>query len=457
MGSRARRVLVLFTRYPEPGAVKTRLIPALGPSGAARLHREMTERTLARVASGTQGAADGVARAADEDSDRWPWDLEVRFEGGDLERMRTWLPSVPRCCAQGPGDLGERLQRAFVEGFSGGAAAVVAIGTDCPDLSAGDVADAFRALESRDAVLGPAADGGYWIVGIGRSAEGSSASLFRGIPWGGPAVFSASLEAATRAGLSVATLRTLADVDRPEDLAAWERALRSTAAGQAISVVIPALNEAGRIGALVTALLDSPGVEVIVADGGSGDGTPEDAARSGARVVLAPQGRGTQMNAGAAVATGEILLFLHADTRPPDGWARAAREALRESGVAGGAFSLGTDSRHRSLRVIEAAANWRGRALGIVFGDQGLFTRKETFEAAGGFPVQTLMEDYEAVRRLRRRGKVVLLPQRVITSARRWEAQGVWRTTLRNGGITVAYVCGVSAERLARWYRRAPV
>jgi GT2 family glycosyltransferase len=105
------------------------------------------------------------------------------------------------------------------------------------------------------------------------------------------------------------------------------------------------------------------------------------------------------------------------------------------------------------LRLIEAAANWRGRALGIIFGDQGLFVRRETFVAAGGFPGQPLMEDYEIVRRLRSRGRVVLLPLRAITSARRWEARGPWRNSLRNGCITLAYACGVSAERLARWYR----
>jgi hypothetical protein len=381
--------------------------------------------------------------------------VEIRFAGGDLELMRAWIPGALLCRAQGPGDLGERLLRAFAEGFSGGAAAVAVIGSDCPDLGAGDINDAFQALESRDAVFGPAVDGGYWLVGLRRSALSSAGNLFRGIGWGGGEVLASSLAAAERSALSVALLRTLVDVDRPEDLASWERARLGDTAGETISVIIPTLQEADRIGALVSELLASPGVEVIVADGGSREGTPEAAAQSGARVVSCPRrGRAAQMNAGAAAATGTILLFLHADTQLPPGWAETVRALLREPGIAAGAFSFGTDSHSATLRVIEAAANWRGRALGIVFGDQGLWAHRATFDTVGGFPAQPLMEDYELVRRLRRRGRVVLVPQRAITSARRWEACGPGRTSLRNVIITIAYLSGVPAERLAHWYRR---
>lgn len=447
-----RRLLVLFTRYPEPGTVKTRLIPALGAAGAALLHREMTERTLARVTA-LPAARAMYPPAADDARGSHPWDVEIRFEGGDLERMKAWIPSAARCREQGPGDLGERLWRAFSDGFSGGADAVVAIGADCPELGAGDVGDAFRALISHDAVYGPAADGGYWLVGLRRTAVPAAVDLFRGIDWGSGQVLSASLAAAERTKLSVELLRTLVDVDRPEDLTAWDRALRGDAAGGAVSVVIPTLDEARRIGVLVTRLLETPGVEVVVADGGSVDGTVEKALACGARAVSSPRGRAQQMNAGAAVATGEILLFLHADTLPPEAWAEAARALLRDRDVAAGTFAFGTDSRRASLRLIETAANWRGRALGVVFGDQGLFVRREIFAAVGGFPVQPLLEDYEIVRRLRVRGRVVLLPLRAITSARRWEARGTWITSLQNACITLAYACGVSAERLAPWYR----
>jgi rSAM/selenodomain-associated transferase 2/rSAM/selenodomain-associated transferase 1 len=431
------RLLLVFARVPEPGVAKTRLIPALGPEGAARLQRRMTARTLAAVA-GAPG-----------------WRSELRLAGSGAGRTAGVPDAACRCVPQGDGDLGERLRRAFAEGFASGAAAVAAIGTDCPGLGAADVADAFRALETHDAVFGPACDGGYWIVGLRRQAfERAGRELFAGIPWGGPAVLSASRDAAAGAGLSVASLRTLADVDRPADLAEWERALRGDEAGEAICVVVPALEEAPRIGALVRQLRAEAGVDVVVADGGSCDGTAAAAAAAGARVVVGARGRAQQMNAGAAAADGAILLFLHADTCLPPGWAAAVRALLRAPGVSGGAFTFATDSPRAGLRWIEAAAAWRGRLLGAVFGDQAIFTRRESFAALGGFPEQPLMEDWEFVRRLRRRGRVVVLPQKAVSSARRWERRGALRTSLANAAITAAYLAGVSPRRLAGWYGR---
>lgn len=160
------------------------------------------------------------------------------------------------------------------------------------------------------------------------------------------------------------------------------------------------------------------------------------------------------MNAGAAAAGGGILLFLHADTRLPAGWAESVRAALTDPGVAVGAFAFATDSPRRALRAIERLANWRGRRLGVVFGDQALFARRCDFTAVGGFPEQPLMEDWELVRRLRERGRVVILPQAAVSSARRWHARGPWRNSLCNALITAAYAAGVSPRRLARWYRR---
>ena len=368
--------------------------------------------------------------------------------------MRAWLGDGHALAPQGPGDLGARLLAAFEAGFGGGAEAVVAIGSDCPDLGAGDIADAFLALQGADAVFGPARDGGYWLVGLRAVARPAAARLFGGIPWGGDGVLAASRSAAEGAGLAVALLRTLADVDRPGDLVHWERARDDDEALPLISVVIPALNETSRIGDLVERVRGEAGVEVLVADGGSADGTAAAAAARGARVIRSGRGRATQMNAGAAAATGEILVFLHADTVLPGGWAAAVRAALDDPGVAIGAFTFATDSPLRSLRRIERVANWRGRRLGVVFGDQALFARSCDFDAVGGFPGQPLMEDWELVRRLRRRGRLVILPRAAVTSARRWHARGPWRTTARNVLITIAYAAGVSSERLARWYRR---
>ena len=435
------RLLVLFTRFPEPGRTKTRLVPALGAEGACALQRAMTARTLRRVSPAGAPA---------------PWTIEVRYEGSDAAAMRDWLGAGPAFAPQGADDLGARLLAAFAAGFAGGAPAVVVVGSDCPGLGAGDVADAFRALGGVDAVFGPARDGGYWLVGLRRTAFPAAVPLFAGIPWGGDAVLAASLAAAAAAGLAASLLRALADVDRPEDLPVWEKALRDDLAQPSISVVIPALDEAARVGALVGEVRGAAGVEVLLADGGSRDDTAAAAAARGARVVRGARGRAAQMNAGAAAAGGDVLLFLHADTRLPAGWAEAVRGAVADAGVAVGAFSFATDSPRRSLRLIERLANLRGRSLGIVFGDQALFVRRRDFEDVGGFPGQPLMEDWELVRRLRRRGRMVILPHAAVTSARRWHARGPWRNSLRNALITIAYAVGISPERLARWYRGQP-
>jgi rSAM/selenodomain-associated transferase 2 len=221
-----------------------------------------------------------------------------------------------------------------------------------------------------------------------------------------------------------------------------------------LSVVIPTLEETGRIGRLVEGLSREAGVEVIVADGGSRDGTPEIARHRGARVVECAPGRAVQMNAGAREASGDALLFLHADTRLPEGYDRLIRRALEDEGVAGGAFRLAFDGAGPFLRLIAGAANFRSRRMGITFGDQALFARTDLFRRIGGFPEQPIMEDYEFVRRLRRCGRVVLLPEELVTSARRWRRNGALRTTLLNHVITWAYLCGVSPRRLASWRRQ---
>jgi rSAM/selenodomain-associated transferase 2 len=159
------------------------------------------------------------------------------------------------------------------------------------------------------------------------------------------------------------------------------------------------------------------------------------------------------MNEGARRASGEILLFLHADSRPPAGYASLVRRALEDEETVGGAFRFSLDERTAFLRFITMTTNFRSSRLGIAFGDQGLFVRRHTFNETGGFPEQPLMEDCEFVRRLRRRGKFVILPEAIVTSARRWRAVGPVRNSLLNVFITWSYLLGVSPERLVRWHR----
>ena len=218
-----------------------------------------------------------------------------------------------------------------------------------------------------------------------------------------------------------------------------------------VSVIIPTLDEHAVIGTAIGRAHGGGASEVIVVDGGSVDGTADTAARHGARVVETEPGRGRQMNAGAAVATGDVLLFLHADTILPSAYAGYVARVLARPGVVAGAFELRIDASHRALRLVEASANRRSRWFGMPYGDQAIFLSAATFRQIGGYREADAMEDFAMIRRLRRLGRVSIAPAHVTTSARRWLAGGVWRTTLLNQVCVAAWIAGVSGSRIARW------
>jgi rSAM/selenodomain-associated transferase 2 len=222
-----------------------------------------------------------------------------------------------------------------------------------------------------------------------------------------------------------------------------------------ISVVVPTLNEAGSIRATLRALapLRRAGHEVIVVDGGSDDGTRELAAPLADRVLVAPAGRARQMNAGAGIARGDVLWFLHADTVPGKDAGETILGALAASGRDWGRFDVRLSGHHPLLRIVERLMNLRSRLTGIATGDQGMFVRRARFEAAGGFPDIRLMEDIALSRRLRRNGRPVCLRERLKTSSRRWEARGVLRTIALMWRLRLAYFLGADPRRLARRYQ----
>ncbi|MBW4685411.1 MAG: TIGR04282 family arsenosugar biosynthesis glycosyltransferase [Komarekiella atlantica HA4396-MV6] len=202
----SKQHLIIFTRYPEPGKTKTRLIPALGNLGAANLQRQMTEYTIFQVRELQKVAAISV---------------EVRFSGGDLQLMQDWLGLSLVYQPQGEGDLGSRMARSLFDAFESGAEEVMIIGTDCPGVNAQILATAFEQLQAFDLVLGPAIDGGYYLIGLRQPIR----ELFVNIEWGTAQVFQKTVEIAHLLNLSPVYLLTLADVDRPEDLPVWEQTL----------------------------------------------------------------------------------------------------------------------------------------------------------------------------------------------------------------------------------------
>ena len=222
-----------------------------------------------------------------------------------------------------------------------------------------------------------------------------------------------------------------------------------------LSIIIPALDEAERIAALLTGLqaLRARGAEVIVVDGGSTDATPALAAPLADRVMTAPRGRARQMNAGAAQAKGEALLFLHADTTLPDDADRHILDSLHQGKCVWGHFDVRISGRARTLRMVAALMNLRSRLTGIATGDQALFMTRAAFESLGGFPDQPLMEDIELSRRLLTLSRPACLPGPAITSGRRWETRGVWRTIFLMWRLRWLYARGVAPARLAERYR----
>lgn len=223
----------------------------------------------------------------------------------------------------------------------------------------------------------------------------------------------------------------------------------------ALSIVVPTLNEAEGIARTLGALqpLRARGCEVIVVDGGSTDGTPEMAAPLADRVLRAERGRGRQQNAGARAARGEVLLFLHADTRLPEAADRRVLDGVRGSGRGWGRFDVRLSGRHPLLRVVERGISLRSRLTGIATGDQAIFVRREWLAAVGGFPEVPLMEDVALSRALRRLGRPLCLRDAVVTSSRRWESRGVVRTVLLMWRLRLAYSLGVDPARLAERYR----
>jgi len=224
-----------------------------------------------------------------------------------------------------------------------------------------------------------------------------------------------------------------------------------------LSIVIPVLNEADGIGGRLTVLqpLRAAGAEIVVADGGSTDGTCDLAAGLADRVVVAPRGRGSQMNAGAGEARGGVLLFLHADTDLPDG-ALPAIEAAVAAGAVWGRFDVRIVGESPLLPVVATLMNWRSRLTGIATGDQAIFVTREAFARAGGFPDIPLMEDIVFSSEMRRIARPACLAAQVATSGRRWEKHGVLRTVLLMWGLRFRFWLGASPQALAREYGYVP-
>lgn len=444
-----RGCICLFAKPPVPGRVKTRLIPVLGSDGAAELATAFLEDSW--IALSEFPWAQLVLASTDE---------TLQDPLGD--RAEVWL--------QGEGDLGARLERVLGRALQDHPFAI-AVGADSPGLPHRFLDEARVALARVDAVIGPSDDGGFYLLGLRECPKG----LLSGIPWSAPTTCLETIAKLQAAGLTVHILDNWFDVDTAEDLERLrallgakqieapntKRSLEAHASNSSedtplrCSVIIPALNEREYLPQTLLALEKQEWIhEVIVADGGSTDGTREWlAAQTFARVVDAPAGKGNQLNAGAQAATGEVLLFLHADCQLPPEAGDSVASALRSQDAAGGCFEVRfTGNKSRSLKVVAAGINLRARLSAAATGDQGIFVRRETFERIGGCPDWPLFEDVEVVRRIKTIGKFAVLRSKLEVSPRRHLARGVFRTVLLIYALRVAYWLGVSPFTLKKWF-----
>lgn len=431
--------LIIFARFPEEGRTKTRLIPAFGAKTATAIYRRLATHAL---------------QTAEQLRLERPCRVTTRYSGGDQRAMIEEFGLQCQVEPQLGGDLGERLVHAIEAAFGQGAKRVVIIGTDCVDVTPEILATAFDKLQHDDLVLGPAMDGGYYLIGVNRPQP----MLFSEISWGTDLVYAQTRELASRMDLRVFELPSLSDVDFPEDLVAIKhqemlRDVISLSPGR-LSVIIPTWNEAERL----RRTLESVGrcseeLEIVVVDGGSADGTVEIAKECGCRVFAGNRGRARQMNAGAAVATGEYLLFLHADTLLPAGYEDQIRDRLQQAAIAT-AFPFRIEGARMAWRAIEFGTNLRASLFQLPYGDQAMAMRADTFYRLGGYRRLPIMEDVDLSARLRREGTISILSSPIVTSERRWKRMGAVRTTLINQACLLGYFCGISPATIARLYGR---
>ncbi len=436
-GKRQKKALLVFLKFPEAGKVKTRLAAEIGPNEALRLYSILARRSLGI-------ASDLIEARADIDG-------IICYDPPDKKQFIAQIyPGPWKFIAQKGETLGYRMRNAFEAAFGLGYGQAVLMGTDIADLDVGDLCEAFGALGEGKTPVGPASDGGYYVIGLGRPCP----EAFNLMSWSTSDVFQETVTSLDKIGHRIAILSERRDVDRLDDA---EFLLAKEFARDKISIIIPFL-ESNSFQAITLAerLQDLiwPDDEIILVKG------LDDLYRNTEclhlnekiRIICAPRGRGIQLNQGASQASGTILWFLHADSVPPPNFGYHIRKLTIGSRYSLGCFGLAFKEVPPQLRLISGWANLRTRYLGLPYGDQGLFCRSRLFNLLGGFKKRLIMEDVEMAKAFRKSGKLLFISEKIVTSGRRYLKGGFFRRGLMNHLTMIMYLAGARDETLYRFY-----
>ncbi len=434
--------LVLMTRFPEAGKAKTRLIPHYGADGACALHKQMTEFT--------------VKEAMNLDVC-----VQVHYTGASFEAMQNWLgkfanseqdcQSKLEFIPQVNGDLGDKMYTSIANVLNKHnntsthkPKKIIIIGSDCPNNRCENIKHAYNLLDNHSCVIGPSEDGGYYLIGFAASNAADFINkikpLFYNITWGTDLVFAQTLAKIKQAKLYYAVLPMLSDVDLPHDVP------------QKISVIIPTLNDEESLNNLLYYLPSAFNTQVIISDASNTSKTKEIANNYHTIYVKSAPGRSKQILSAKASATGDIILFLHADSTMPPLWDVKIRAALSNKENSLGYFRFGIKENFWTKRIIEwATNNIRCKIFKLPFGDQGLFVRKDDF-LQWNLPEVPILEDVFLVKKAKKHGKLVEIPQTLYTSGRRWLKHGLIRTTIINWSVLTCAKFGMSLNNIKQDY-----
>ncbi len=428
--------LIIFLKYPEEGKVKTRLASSIGAHEATCVYKKLAEDTVSQV----RPLAGRFA------------DIVIAYDPPEREaEIKEWIPGPFKYVAQEGKNLGERLKKVVNASFFDGTERVIVIGSDCPGLDSLTVNRAFWSLLKKDVAIGPSEDGGYYLIGFNQARH---TALLDDIPWSTSQVLQHTLDKAEKMSVSAELLSEKFDVDTADDLKRMSQAIHDHSCDALkISVIIPTLNEEKNIeSTLINLTRQHHPHEIIVADGGSGDKTAKIASRY-ARVVSSGRGRAIQMNKGASAATGDIFLFLHADTQLPNNALLKIEDVFKLGKKQSGRFRMSFGHRHPLLKLYE----YQTRFHLFSYGDQGFFVKRELFQEMNGFSADAAFEDIDFYWRLLKYEKPVIIKDSVVTSPRRFLQHGVIKQKFINISLAAMYYLGFQRSTIKRfqsaWYK----